>query len=219
MLPYTAEVLFASFERYNQGLWPGQLAALAFALVAILLTLRPVRHGDRAILVLLAAAWLWVGIGYHGRHFATLNFAAPAYAGLFVIQGLLFVWEAVRGRPRFRFRWGVAGWAGLAIALAGLFAWPHADALGHGWQSVRLVGLAPATTAVFTLGLLLLIDGRTPVRLVLIPLLWTLVAAATGWVLEIPQDLALPVMGLAAVGLILWKNRRQRAVAGQGGAA
>jgi hypothetical protein len=214
MLPYTAEVLFASFGSYNQSLWPAQLLAVALALVAILLVLRPVGHGRRAILALLAAAWLWVGIGYHALHFATLNFAAPVYAGLFVIQGLVFAWEAARGARTFRFRPDVMGLSGLAIMLAGLIVWPLADALGHGWPGARLVGLAPAPTSVFTLGLLLLLDGRTPVRLVLIPLLWTLVAGATGWVLGIPQDLALPIIGLAGVGLIVWKNRRQRAVAG-----
>jgi hypothetical protein len=48
------------------------------------------------------------------------------------------------------------------------------------------------------------------VHLAVIPLLWTLVAGATAWILAITQDLALPVAGLGAFGLILWKNRRQQ---------
>jgi len=115
----------------------------------------------------------------------------------------------VRGRLAFRFRPNLPGWAGLTLALAALIAWPLADGLGHGWHSVRLVGLAPGATAVFTLGLLLLTDRRTPFHLTIIPLLWTLIAGATAWILAIPQDLALPVAGLGAFALILWKNRRQ----------
>jgi hypothetical protein len=209
MLPFTAEILFSSFAQYNTALWPAHVVALALALAAVLLTLRPVRGGDRAIAALLAVAWAWVGVGYHLMHFATLNFAAPLYAAFFVLQALLLAWTGVvRGRLTCRLRPDLFGWAGLVLALAALIAWPLADGLSHGWQSVRLVGLAPAPTAVFTLGLLLLTAGRTPLHLTIIPLLWTLVAGATAWILTIPQDLALPIAGLAAFALIVWKNRQ-----------
>ena len=72
-----------------------------------------------------------------------------------------------------------------------------------------VVGLAPGPTAVFTLGMLLLTAGRTPLHLAIMPLLWTLVAGATAWILSIPQDLALPIVGVGAFALILWKNRQQ----------
>jgi hypothetical protein len=81
--------------------------------------------------------------------------------------------------------------------------------VGHGWRSLRVVGLAPGPTAAFTLGMLLLTVGRPPLRLAVIPLLWTLVAGATAWILAIPQDLVLPAAGLGAFALILGKNRRE----------
>ena len=211
MLPFTAEILFSSFEQYNRALWPLPLVALALALAVILLTLRPVRGGDRAIGALLAAAWVWIGVGYHYLHFAAIDFAAPLYGAFFVLEGLLLAWTGVaRGRLAFRFGADLFGWAGLALAIAAALAWPLADLSGHGWPSLRVAGLAPDPTAAFTLGLLLLTEGRTPLHLAVIPLLWTLVAGATAWILAIPQDLALPVAGLGAFGLILWKNRRQQ---------
>lgn len=212
MLPFTADVLFASFEQYNRALWPAPILAFVLALATLLLTLRPVRGGDFAIAALLAVGWLWTGIGYHVMHHATLNFAAPLYGVFFVLEGLLLAWTGtLRGKLAFRFRPDFFGWIGLALAIAALIAWPLADWLtGHGWQGVRLVGLAPVPTTAFTFGLLLLIAGRTPWHLAVIPLLWALVAGATAWVLMIPQDLALPVVGLVATCLILWKNRRQK---------
>ena len=210
MLPFTAEVLFSSFETYNRALWPLPILAVAVALAIILLTLRPVRGGDRAIGALVALAWLWTGVGYHFLHFAALDFAAPLYGAIFVLEGLLFGWTGlVRGDLRFRFRASLFGWAGLALTLAATLAGPLADSLGHGWQSARMVGLAPGPTAAFTLGLLLLTEGRTPLHLAVIPLLWTVVGGAMAWILAIPQDLALQVAGLGAFGLILWKNRRK----------
>jgi hypothetical protein len=208
MLPFTADVLFSSFETYNRALWPLPVLAVALALAIILLTLRPVRGGDRAIGALVALAWLWVGIGYHFLHFAAIDFAAPAYGAVFVLEGLLFAWTAVVRRLAFRFGPDPFRWAGLALALAAALAWPLVDSLGHGWQSARVAGLAPGPTAAFTLGLLLT-AGRPPLHLAVIPLLWTLIAGATAWALIIPQDLALPVAGLAGFTLILWKSRRQ----------
>lgn len=211
MLPFTADVLFSSFGQYNRSLWPLPALAWALGLAAIALTLRPSRHGNLAIGVLLTAAWLWTGIGYHILHFATINFAAPLYGAFFILEGLLLAWAGVLRRTLpFRFRGDVFGWAGLALAIAALALLPFADWLtGHGFQSLRVAGLAPTPTAAFTLGLLLLIDGRTPLQLALVPLLWALVAGATAWILSIPQDVVVAAAGLAAFCLILWKNARQ----------
>jgi hypothetical protein len=211
VLPFTADVLFSSFEAYNRALWPLPILAVPAALATILLTLRPVRGGDRAIGALVTLAWLWVGIGYHFRHFAAIDFAAPVYGFFFVLEGLLFGWAAVVRRLAFRFGADLFGWVGLALTIAAALAWPLADwLLGHGWPSLRIAGLAPGPTAAFTLGLLLLTEGRAPLHLAVIPLLWTLVAGAMAWILAIPQDLALPLAGFGAFALILWKNRRQQ---------
>jgi hypothetical protein len=208
MLPFTADILFSSIAQYNRALWPLPPMALLLGLAAVLLTVRPVRDGNRLIGAYLAAAWLWIGIGYHLLHFARLDFAAPLYGALFVLEGLLFLWIAIRGRLAFRFRGGTVGWAGLALAMLAL-AWPLVDRLaGLGWQAERVVGLVPAPTTILTLALLLLVAGRTPWYLAIVPLLWTVVAGATAWILWIPQDLGLPAAGLLAIGLLLWKNRR-----------
>jgi hypothetical protein len=210
MLPFTADILFASFGQYNRPLWPAQILVWLLGLAALLATFRPMRGGDRAVATLLSAAWLWTGVAYHMLHFATINFMAPLYGAVFVLEGLLLAWAGVaRGKLAFRFHADVAGWAGLAFAVAALALWPLADLLtGQGWPGVRLPGLAPAPTALFTLGLLLLTQGRTPIHLLVIPVVWALVAGATAWILAIPQDLALPAAGLGGLALALWRNRR-----------
>lgn len=211
MLPFTAETLFASLAQYHRGLWPLPPLALLVGLAAVLLVLRPMRHSDRLIGGLLAAAWLWIGIGYHLLHLARLDFAAPLYGILFGIEGALLLWSTIRGRLAFRFRGNPIGWIGLALAMLAL-AWPLLDRLaGLTWQSERVVLLAPAPTVVLTLALLLLVAGRAPLHLAVIPLLWTLIAGATAWILWIPQDLALPAVGVCAFGLLGWKNRRHAA--------
>ncbi|MDX1540282.1 MAG: DUF6064 family protein, partial [Geminicoccaceae bacterium] len=181
MLPYTANVLFSNFAQYNAALWPLPVAAVLLALAALVLAFRPVRHGDRIVSSLLVLAWLWTGYGYHYLQFAQINFAAPIYAGFFLLQGLLLAWTGLaRGHLAFGFRSDAFRWLGLLLALAAALAVPLADGLlGYGWESVRIVGLAPTPTAVFTLGLLLM-SGPPPARhLAIIPLLWSLVAGAS----------------------------------------
>jgi Family of unknown function (DUF6064) len=211
MLPFTAETLFASLAQYHQALWPLPPIGLLLGLAMVLLTLRPMRHSDRMIGGLLAVAWLWIGIGYHLLHLARLDFTAPLYGLLFVLQGVLLLWIMLRGRLTFRFRGGRVGWVGLALAMLAL-AWPLLDRLsGVSWQAERVVLLAPTPTVVLTLALLLLAAGRPPLRLALVPLLWTLIAGATAWILWVPQDLVLPVVGLGSFGLLFWKSRRYAA--------
>lgn len=210
MLPFTADILFSSFAQYNRALWPLPVLAPLLCLGAIVLTLWPVRWSGPAIGLLLAAAWLWTGIGYHFLHFARLDFAAPLYGAAFVVQGLLLVWAVIRGRLGFGFHAGLSGWIGLALAILAL-VWPLIDWLaGQSWQDGRVAGLAPTPTVVLTLGLLLLARSRAPLYLAIIPLLWSLIAGATAWILAIPQDLALPVIGVGGFGLLLWQNKPSR---------
>lgn len=211
MLPFTADILFSSFEQYNRSVWPLPPLACLLALAALLLTLRPLPFGDRLIAIGLAAGWLWTGIHFQILYFARFDFVAPAYGGLFIVEGLLLIRAGLLRRPAdFRFRPDLSGWIGLVLAVVAIAVLPLVDGLaGDGWQSVRVVGLAPGPTAVLTLGLLLLGERRAPVHLAVIPLLWTLVAGATAWILWIPQDLALPIIGVASFGLLVWKTRRR----------
>jgi hypothetical protein len=171
-----------------------------------------VTGGARLVGAFLAAAWAWIGVVYHGVHLAAIDFAAPAYGALFVVEALLLGWTAaVRGTLAFRFRAGAVGWTGLGLAILALALYPLAGWLaGDGWPGASVVGLAPAPTAIFTIGLLLLAEGRTPLRLVAIPVLWSLMGGAAAWVLGVPEGAVLPLAGVGGLCLVVWKNRQAR---------
>lgn len=219
MLPFTSDVFFSLFETYNRAIWPAQVVAYVLALAALALALRPVgergRTGGRIVAAVLAGMWLWTGVAYHMQHFATINFLAPVFGWFFVAQAALFAWTGVvRGEMPAAFRPDAFGWAGLALVAVALAVYPLIGwLLGHGWPASPLVGVTPCPTTILTMGLLLLVPGRTPWHLLPIPVLWSLVGGSAAWLLDVWQDLLLPLAGLGGLALMVWKNRRAAAAA------
>ncbi|MEX1109330.1 MAG: DUF6064 family protein [Dongiaceae bacterium] len=207
MFPYAADALFAFLEEYNLALWPGQILALLLALAALAFVLRPRTGSGRIVGAILSASWLSSGILYYLLYLSEIDFVAPLFALALIAQGLLLVWEGtIRGRLSFAFRRDWSGWAALALVCAALLYEPLIALLdGQDWLAVRVVGLAPAPTMVFTFGLLLLAE-RAGLYLLVIPILWSISALALAWFLGIPADLVLPLAGIAAGLLIVWRR-------------
>lgn len=163
MLAFDAEVLDSFFALYNRAVWPAQILAVALALTALWLCLARRQGRGRVAGLILAAGWFWCGIVFHLRHFASLDFMAPVYGAVFVLQGVLLLWSLGWRQGSLGFYGRTLHWAGLVLAVCALLGLPTASLLTEaGWQSARIVGLAPGPTAVFTLGLLLMSDGRRP---------------------------------------------------------
>jgi hypothetical protein len=212
VLPFTPEAFLGLFATYNQAIWPVQPVAYGLGVIAFVLAARPFRGGDRLVAAVLAAFWLWTGIVYHLLFFAGINFAAPAFAALFLLQGLLLLWTGLlRGRLQFRFRRTPRGWAGLTLALFALAGYPLLGwLLGREWSEAAAFGLTPCPTTLFTLGLLLLAE-RTPWHLLVIPVLWSLIGAGTAWLLEVREDLSLLPAALLTLAL-MFRSRRKRSL-------
>ena len=124
MLPFDADALFGAFAHHHATYWPLQWLALAGGAATIALATAHAPYGTRAILLLLSAAWLWVSVAWHVATFAGINFAAPLYGALFMVEGGLLAWAAMRGRLALRFRHRPRHWVGLGLALAALVGYP-----------------------------------------------------------------------------------------------
>ncbi len=209
MLPFGPDAFFALFEQYNRAIWPAQIVAYLLGLAVLAQALRPVAMGDRVAAAILALAWAWNGAVYHLTFFATINFWADIFGAFFVLQALLLLGTGVvRGKLSFRTGGGTFSWIGVALAIFAMAIYPLIGWLiGHGWPRAPIFGVAPSPMTIFTMGLLLLIAGRTPLHLAVIPVLWSLVGGTAAWFLDVTEDLALPVAGLGGLALILWKNR------------
>ncbi len=203
---FSLETYYRLFERYNAAIWPGQIVALAFGgLIVVLLRGADPRRG-RLIAGILAASWLWIAIAFHAARYATIHRAAIYFAWAFGVEALLLVWAGVlRGRLTFERRGDAVGRAGLAVFLFALLVQPLIGPLfGRGWRQMEVFGVAPDPTAVGTLGILLLVSGRARWELIAAPALWCAFSGATLLAMGTPAGWALiAAAALAVVGSTL----------------
>lgn len=209
MLAYSAEVYLALMEQYNTSVWPAQLAAWLMGALAIALIARPSRMASVIVCMILAAFWIWAGIAFYWRVLSPLYFAAPVIAGLFALQGFFCIYVAVRRDDLiFRLSYGVAGWVGIALLASAIAVYPLLCVLaGLDWIQMAMFGVTAPSTALFTLGVLLLAEPRIPWGVGIIPFLWTLYAGYVAWALPMSHDYTLPAAGLVALMAALHKAR------------
>jgi hypothetical protein len=171
--------------RYNAACWPAQWLALG-ALAALPLLLRsPASAPLRIPLLLLAAAWGWVGVTFYWQWYAEIFLGAPWMAGACGLQALLLVAAAAWGPAKAR-RAGGPGPVGWLLLGSALLYPLLAPVTGHPWTEAEVFGLMPDPTALATMGTLVALRPWpmwTRCALAVIPLLAALLGAATRWLI------------------------------------
>lgn len=181
MLPYSLDVYFSVVARMNGELWwAAMLAVLAATLVV--LAVADERSGwiPRLVALMLALGWLVIGTVFYGDRMEPLFFGAQWFQWAYTAQAVLLALAAVAPRPGLPRASPAAVGGGVTLMLVALLVMPGAEAvLRDGWPEIRLVGLAPEPTLLFTCGWLLTRKPGWPVALLaLIPLAG---AAAAGY--------------------------------------
>ncbi len=201
MVPFTAEVLASLHAGMNADLWLLRWFGIA---LSVGIAWRVWFHrsvDDRITASVLAAFWLWNGLGYMGLYRAELDWAAKGYGLVFVIQGGLLTWMgAVRGQIKFNHAGRSVRMVGLALVLFAICGYPLIVWLMTGnHEAVATVGLLPSPTTVLMLGVLVMAGPGAPRVLFLLPVLWSVIGGALAWVLGTWHDLCLPAAALLAL--------------------
>jgi hypothetical protein len=209
MLPFTVDQFLHVFEQYNQAIWPAHVIAYVIGIAALALTVKKTRYSDRAISVILACFWAWMGIVYHIMYFSAINGAALGFGVLFIVQAILWLVFGVI-RPRLSFQWQSNPYtiAGAVMIVYAMLVYPILGTLlGHGYPRSPSFGVAPCPTTIFTFGLLLLTSAKVPKSVLVIPFLWSLLGITASSLLGIREDIGLLVASVLSVGLLLWRDR------------
>ena len=214
MLPFTLDQFLAVFVTYNEAVWPAQVLAYLLGLLMVVFTIWPSNQRSRVVAAGLAVMWLWTGVAYHGMHFSTISAGAWGFAALFVIQSLLFVEAGVlRGRLAFGPAKGWTGWLGWALVAYASIGYPLlGQLLAHGYPAMPMFGITPCPVTIFTFGLFLLTTEPIPRRLLVIPVVWSLIGGQAAFRLGITQDWLLFFSGLTVIVMLSRDHKRQQPI-------
>ena len=211
-MPFTQEQFLKVFSDYNLSVWPGQIFFNAFALLSLFLIIKKFSPGDRIINSVLAFLWLWMGIVYHIIFFSKINPAAFIFGGLFILQGLIFLYSGViKKNLKYQVSNSLAGATGFILILFALFIYPFLGLLfNHTYPSNPTFGL-PCPATIFTFGVLLFSSKKIPFYIIIIPFIWSLTGFTAAINLGIYEDTGLLISGLAgSYGVIFLINRRMQ---------
>ncbi len=209
-LLFSPRTYYRLFALYNEALWPAHIMTAALAALCLTLARRGGALGTRAVLIVLAALWLWIAWAFHAERFATINWAAIYYAYAFALQAALLLWFALVTPPSEEARSASSPFA-LGIAIFAIFLQPAiGPLLGRDWHQAEVFGLTPDPTAVATLALLAM-QPRAPRLLMIIPTLWCVMTGLTLWTMQTPDAWVTPVAGALALLTAAWKTPRHEA--------
>lgn len=204
MLPFTHAQFVEVFVQYNANVWPAQVAAYLLGLAVVAALIRPRAGAGKWIAAALAVMWLWIGIAYHAIHFSEINNAAFLFAALFVVQALLFLQAGLAGQLQFAGARKWPSWLGGGLILYALLLYPLLGMwTGQRYPEMPMFGITPCPATIFTFGVLLFTTSAVPRRLLVIPVLWSLIGGSAAFLLQVPQDWLLLVSGLSVVPLLL----------------
>ena len=209
MIPFSKDVFLIVVQRYAEAMQPSQVIAFLMGCAMVDMVRRPRASSSRLICGLLATAWLWIGYIYYGSYIVGLSWAGWIAAAAFVLQGiLLFVFGTVRDAMALQYERGITANAGIGFMLYGLFVYP-ATAVATGVEpgSAPVIGLAPDSTLLFTLGILLVAKNRTPLLLALLPLGLAAASGISAILIGLPEDYVMLPAATGALVLIVMKNR------------
>lgn len=209
-LMFGPEVFLRLFVRINQDFWPWQGVAVVMMLLIAGFLVRGDKLAKRAILLLLAAAWLWSGAGFLLEYYGPINLPATWFGWGFILQAalltvaaLVWPWDGNANRPARRWR-ASTGW----LAMTGLLSLLMVAQTGN-WQAIALFGIAPGVTVAASVPCLLLLPRRVRWLFLLLPLLWSVFSAATLWTLGTRMVFVLPVATLTLTLVSFWFSPRR----------
>ena len=203
-IPFSTEEFLGIFKKYNTAIWPGQVFLYLLTLTAIILIFRKTHFSSWVITIILSFLWLWMGVIYHLMYFTEINNAAYLFASVFIFQAILLLYFGVlRKKISFQYPTGFYGFAGGFFIFFALLLYPIISyKMGHVYPSTPTFGV-PCPTTIFTLGILMWTDKKTPLIIYLIPLGWVMIGFLAVFSLGMSEDFGLLIAGIFTISKIV----------------
>lgn len=208
MMSFHIEDFLGVLESYNLAIWPLQIIAFIFGLIALYLAIKKTKYSNRIVLVILSFFWLWNGIVFCPFFWASTYPSAYLFSLFCIIQGLLLVSSIFKSDIVFDYRSNTITLIGLIFIIYAMLGYQLLGYfIGHVYPKFFPVGLVPCPTTIFTFGMFLLTIERIPKYYLLIPLIMGLggfLAVSKG----IYEDIGLIITAILGTILILQRDRK-----------
>ncbi|AWJ87993.1 MFS transporter permease (plasmid) [Azospirillum sp. TSH58] len=204
-LLFSPRTYWRLIERHNEALWPAHVLMMMLGAAILLWLVRPRPWSHRVIAGTLTVLWAWLAWSFLWERYATINWAASYAAPLFVLQAVLLA--LVGGRLHWSLsRAGLAP-MGFALFLYALVLHPLAALLaGRPLRGAEVFGITPDPTAIATIGLIMMADGRWSWLLLAVPTAWCLASWVTLNGMGSPEQWVL--LGATLMALVPFARRR-----------
>jgi len=208
-VPFTVDQFLQVFKDYNLAIWPMQIVFYVLSFVMVYLATQKSKKLDIIITVILAFLWFWMGAIYHFGFFASINKAAWVFGFLNIVQGFIFLYYGVlKSKLTFTYHPNIYGITGMLIIVYAIAVYPAIGYFsGHAYPYSPTFGL-PCPTTIFTLGMFLFVDKRVSLWILAIPLIWSVIGTSAALNFGIKEDTGLLISGIAALALIVYRNRK-----------
>lgn len=208
MFSFTIEDFLLVLERYNLSIWPLQIFAYIFGVLALFFTIKSTKYSDKIVLAILSIYWFWNGIVFCPIYWGPTYKYAYVFGALCIIQGFLFISGIIKSNISISLRTNLHSIIGLLFVIYAMVGYQvFGYFLGHTYPKFFPFGLVPCPTTIFTFGLFLMTKKRLPRYFLIIPLIVTIVGflAVYKGVLE---DIGLIIAGFLGTVLLLQRDRK-----------
>jgi len=199
-LLFSPRVYHRLFEQQNLAWWPLHLGMIGLGLwMAWRFAVRARDQSNPAFLAL-GLVWIWIAWAFLWERYATINWTALYIIPVFVLQGFLLAWLALRKQPSLAVvRPARMPRGPIALLLFAVAGYPFIAALsGRPWLQASVFGIAPDPTALATLAACAA-AGRGYLIAAVVPAVWCMISGLTLFTMGSPEFFVPPVGALAAL--------------------
>lgn len=211
-LLFSGDVYTRQLTLHNDAWWPLHVLTLVFGAFAIFTVSTTSTSAKRFAYAGLAASWAFVAWAFLWERYQQINWAAAYVVPAFAVEAVLLALLAARPPPAAATSdRSKPAFAALAIGGFALVAYPlMAGLMGRTWSSADVFGIAPDSTALVTLAVLIGARGTLAMLALVIPVLWCAATGLTLWVLGFAEFWLAPALATAAlVTAIIYRSIRK----------
>ncbi len=206
MLSFSINEFLLVLENYNLAIWPLQIFAYILVVVALFFSFKSTTYSLKIVLAILSFFWLFTGIVFCFIYWAPSHIFGYIFGICCTLQGLMFLYSISRSDLTIISRNNTYTFIGILFVLYAIIGYQiYGYYLGHIYPKFFAVGLVPCPTTIFTFGIFLIINKKTPIKYIVIPLIISLGGIIAVYI-GIHEDIGLIIVGMLGAILIILRN-------------